>query len=121
MKALTEKEETIMKTLWLRGPMFVRELVETFPEPRPHFNTISTFVRILEEKGYLRHEKFGGTYRYEPTMTADEYGKSNIRTIMAKYFNNSLPSLVSALIKDEKISDNELNDIIERVKQGKES
>lgn len=121
MKALTEKEETIMKTFWQRGPMFVRELVETFPEPRPHFNTISTFVRILEEKGYLRHTKFGGSYRYEPTMTADEYGKSNIRTIMAKYFNNSLPSLVSALIKDEKISDNELNDIIERVKRGKES
>lgn len=117
MRTLTEKEEALMKLFWQRGPLFVKEIVEAYPEPRPHVNTISTFVRILESKGFLRHEQFGNTYRYRPTMSESDYGKSNLKEILSRYFNNSLPNLVSALVKNEKISDSELADIINRVKQ----
>lgn len=108
-----------MKMFWQRGPLFVKEIVESHPEPRPHVNTISTFVRILEEKGFLTHERFGNTYRYSPTMNESEYGKSNLKEILSRYFHNSLPNLVSALVKDEEISDSELTDIINRVKQSR--
>ncbi len=110
-----------MKMFWNRGPLFVKEIVEAHPEPRPHVNTISTFVRILEEKGFLRHEKLGNTYRYIPTMSEREYGKTNLKEILSRYFNNSLPSLVSALVSDEKISERELTDIITRVKQSRDT
>ncbi len=52
-QVLTEKEAPIMQMLWEHGPMFVREMVELYDEPRPHFNTVSTQVRILEEKGWV--------------------------------------------------------------------
>ena len=64
MKTLTAKEEEIMGFFWEKGPMFVKQLVELYEEPRPHFNTLSTIVRGLEDKGYLSHTAFGNTYQY---------------------------------------------------------
>ena len=61
MKTLTAKEEEIMGFFWEKGPMFVKQLVELYEEPRPHFNTLSTSVRGLHEKGYLSHTAFGNT------------------------------------------------------------
>ena len=63
MKTLTAKEEEIMGFFWEKGPMFVKQLVELYEEPRPHFNTLSTIVRGLEDKGYLSHTAFGNTYQ----------------------------------------------------------
>ena len=120
MKPLTEEEEALMRMFWKRGPLFVKEIVESLPSPRPHVNTVSTFVRILEEKGFLTHEQFGNTYRYIPIISESDYGKSNLKDILSKYFNNSFSSLVSALIKDEDISDSEISDIIDRVKQSRD-
>ena len=62
MKQLTEKEEELMNLFWERGPMFVREIVELYPDPKPHFNTISTFVRVLVQKGLVWHVQFGNSY-----------------------------------------------------------
>ena len=64
MKKLTNKEKEIMDLYWKHGPMFVRELQEHYAEPRPHFNTLSTIVRILEREGFLDHKQFGNTYQY---------------------------------------------------------
>ena len=52
---LSERELEIMSMLWQRGPLFVREMLDGYPDPKPHFNTVSTTVRILEDKGYVRH------------------------------------------------------------------
>ena len=65
---LTEKESEIMSMLWETGGMFVREMLERYPEPKPHVNTVSTTVRILEEKGYVGHEQVGGSYRYHALL-----------------------------------------------------
>ena len=59
MKMLTAKEEEIMGYFWEKGPLFVKQLLDFYDEPRPHFNTLSTIVRGLEEKGFLSHEVFG--------------------------------------------------------------
>ena len=62
MKRLTTKEREIMELYWQHGPMFVKELLEYYDEPRPHFNTLSTTVRILEKKGFLDHKQYGTSY-----------------------------------------------------------
>ena len=64
MKRLTAKEEEIMGWFWQKGPLFVKELLEYYEEPKPHFNTLSTIVRGLEEKGFLAHKNFGNSYQY---------------------------------------------------------
>jgi len=118
MKQLTDKEEELMRIFWERGPLYVRDIVESYPDPKPHFNTISTFVRLLEGKGYLTHIKTGNTYLYAPAVTRDEYSRSTLRSVVDRYFGSSIAGVVSALFKDEKLSDSEIRDLIEQVTAG---
>ncbi|MDD3541564.1 BlaI/MecI/CopY family transcriptional regulator, partial [Petrimonas mucosa] len=62
MMRLTEKEEEVMQILWDKGPLFVREILEVYPEPKPHYNTVSTVIRVLEEKNFVSHKAYGNTY-----------------------------------------------------------
>lgn len=116
-KKLTEKEAQIMSMLWERGPMFVREMLPLYDEPRPHFNTVSTTVRILEDKGYVGHEAVGGSHRYFAAARPEEFRERSLAQVVKSYFNNSYASAVSALVEEEKISVDELRRIIEMVEQ----
>ena len=93
----------------------MKQLVEMYPEPKPHFNTLSTYVRWLEEKGYLSHDVFGTTYRYFSIINEEEYRKGNLKSVVKKYFDNSYLSIVSSLIKDENISVDEVRKLLEEV------
>ena len=73
MKKLTRKEEEIMNLFWDKGAMFVKELLELYEEPKPHFNTLSTMVRTLEANGFLNHKAYGNSYQYFPVVTREEY------------------------------------------------
>lgn len=115
MEKLTRREEELMRRFWERGPMFVREIVESWPEPKPHFNTLSTMVRALEAKGYVAHESFGSTYRYYPTVSEAEFSALSLKGVISKYFENSYLGAVSALVEEEKISVDELKELIARI------
>lgn len=115
MKRLTNKEKEIMDLYWQHGPMFVRELLEHYAEPRPHFNTLSTMVRLLEKNGFLGHRQFGNTYQYYPLVSEKEYGRSSLAGVIRNYFDNSYLSAVSSFVKEEKISVDELKQLIEQI------
>ena len=115
MKKLTNKEKEIMELYWQHGPLFVRELQEHYAEPRPHFNTLSTMVRLLEKNGFLGHKQFGNTYQYYPLVTEKEYGRSSLAGVIRNYFDNSYLSAVSSFVKEEKISVDELKQLIEQI------
>lgn len=117
MKKLTIKEKQIMDMFWKHGPMFVRELLDHYPEPKPHFNTVSTQVRILESNGFLTHEAFGNSFRYAPAISEQEYGRSSMAGVIKNYFDNSYMSVVSAFVKEKKISVDELKDLIEQIEK----
>lgn len=113
---ITEKEEEILQLFWRHGPMCVRELVELYPEPRPHFNTISTFVRTLEKKGMVAHTETSGAYQYYAVAKMEDFRRKTFGNFIKNYFNNSYLGAVSSLIEDEKISPEELQKLIEMVK-----
>ena len=115
MKTLSAREEEIMGFFWEKGPLFVKEIVGLYEEPRPHFNTLSTFVRALEEKGYLSHRTFGNTYQYYAVVSRDEFKKKTLKSVICKYFNNSYLGVVSSLVKEEEISLSELKELIREV------
>lgn len=121
LKRLTPKEEEIMGCFWQYGPLFVRELLEKLPEPKPHFNTVSTFVRGLEAKGWLTHEQIGNSYRYVPAVDASEYRDRSLRGLVNRFFDRSYVSFVSSLVKEEKISTDELRELIERIESQKQN
>lgn len=117
MKRLTAKEEELMAYFWEKGPLFVRQLLEYYEEPKPHFNTLSTIVRGLEEKGFLTHNTFGNTYQYYAAVTEEEYSSGTLKNVVARYFNNSYLGVVSSLIREEEISVDELRQLINEVEQ----
>ena len=117
MKRLTTKEKVIMDLYWQHCPMFVRELQEYYDDPRPHFNTLSTLVRILEKKGFLDHKQFGTSYQYYPLVSEVDYGRSSLTGIIKDYFNDSYLSAVSSFVKEEKISVDELRELIEKIEK----
>ncbi|MDE5919777.1 MAG: BlaI/MecI/CopY family transcriptional regulator [Duncaniella sp.] len=116
-QVLTEKESVIMNMLWSRGPLFVREMLEAYPEPRPHFNTVATTVRILEEKGYVAHEVLGGSHRFYAVADKNDFRDRSLAEVIRNYFDNSYKSAVSALAEEEKISVDELREIIEIIEK----
>lgn len=118
MKKLTKKEEQIMAAFWEKGRMFVRELRELYPEPRPHFNTLSTQVRTLENEGFLGHTAYGSSYQYYPEVTKEEYSRFSLSGVVDKCFGNSYLGVVSTLVKEEKISVDELRELIDQIEKG---
>ena len=115
MQKLTNKEEELMLYFWERGAMFVKDIVALYDDPKPHFNTISTMVRTLEAKGFLDHEAFGNTYRYRPIISQEEFSKGVLGNVVNRYFENSYRQVVSALIEEEKISIEELQELIRKI------
>ncbi len=109
-----------MYCIWQHGPLFVREIVELMPQPKPHFNTVATFVRSLEAKGWLRHEQFGNAFRYAPAVDMEQYRDRSIKGIVGRLFNNSYLSFVTTLVKQEKISTEELRELIEKIENQQE-
>lgn len=116
MKKLTQKEEEILACFWIKGPMFVRELLDLQDEPKPHYNTLSTIVRTLEEKGYIGYKAYGNTYQYYALVSEDAYRKSTLSNVVDKYFGNSYTRVVSSLIEEEKLSIDELQELIRQIK-----
>lgn len=108
-----------MGLFWEKGPLFVKEMLAFYAEPRPHFNTLSTIVRGLEEKGYVAHKAFGNTYQYYPVVTREEFSKGTLKRVISKYFNNSYLGAVSSLVQEEDISLDELKALIKQVEERK--
>ncbi|MBD5374180.1 MAG: BlaI/MecI/CopY family transcriptional regulator [Bacteroides sp.] len=115
MKHLTAREEVLMNMFWDNGPMHVRDVLKLFPEPKPHFNTVSTFVRILENKDFLDHETVGNSHRYFAKVSRDDFKRGTLRDVITRYFDNSLKGMMSALVADENLSDDEIRDLIQVV------
>lgn len=112
MQKLTNKEEEIMKILWRLKKAFVKEIMEKIDGNKPHYNTLSTIVRNLQEKGYVDHEAFGNTHRYFPIVSKEQYRKKFVTASIADFYDNSYKILVSHFAKEEKISVEELREII---------
>lgn len=117
MKGLTSKEEEIMGFFWKKGPLFVKDILAFYDEPKPHFNTLSTIVRGLEEKGFLLHNAFGNTYQYYAAVSEEEFRKGTLKNVISKYFGNSYLSVVSSLVKEEDISLDDLKKLITEVEK----
>jgi predicted transcriptional regulator len=109
--ALTRAEEEVMQILWEIEKGMVHDLLEKFPEPKPAYNTVSTIVRILEQKGFVGHKAYGRTHEYFPVISKTAYTKSSFRGFMTNYFDNSYKSLASFFATEENLSIRELEEI----------
>ena len=119
MQKLTNKEEEIMQILWKLKKAFVKEVMAEISEDQPHYNTLSTIIRNLEEKGFVSHNAFGNTYQYFPVVKIEEYRKRFMNTAIDTYFDSSYKNMVSFFAKEEKISAEELREILAMIEKKK--
>ncbi|MBE0678063.1 MAG: BlaI/MecI/CopY family transcriptional regulator [Bacteroidales bacterium] len=117
MKELTRAEEEVMQILWRLKKGFIKEILEKFGEPRPAYSTVSTIIRILQEKGFVNYRVYGRTYQYFPVISKDDYRKSQMSNFVRNYFSNSYQKMVSFFAREDSITVNEMEEIMEMMKK----
>jgi predicted transcriptional regulator len=118
MEELTKVEERIMQQLWSLKKAFVKDIIEQLPDvPKPPYNTISSVIRILVAKGFVKFKAYGKTYEYSPAITKAEYRKARLKKIMSSYFGNSPASLVSHIVKEEHLTKDEMQQLKDLIEQ----
>jgi BlaI family penicillinase repressor len=112
MRELTRAEEQVMQVLWKIKKGFVKDVLEHFEDPKPAYNTVSTIIRILQDKGFVSHKAYGRTHEYYPLISKDEYSKSHLSSFVNDYFSNSFGKMVSFFAKEREISIKEMEEIM---------
>ena len=117
MATLTKAEEQVMQILWEKKEAFVKELLQSFPEPKPAYNTVSTIIRILEKKGFVGHRSFGKSHQYYPMVSRDKYRNERFSNLMHDYFNNSMKQVLSHFGKNGSLHIGEADEIIQLMEE----
>ncbi len=117
MEKLTNKEQEVMEYIWQLGPCAPKDVVAMYDDPKPHISTVSTMFQSLERKEYLTHEAKGRGYIYIPAVEQSEYGKGILQSFVDRYFGNSYMNVVSALVQEEKVTQEELTEFLEELKK----
>ena len=110
---LTPGEELLMNVLWRLDSGYMREIIEQYPDPKPHPNTISTFLKILVEKEFLTTQKEGRIFKYTVAIPFDDYRKYSLHIFLQEYFNNAAPELVKVLIDENLLKADDLQHFFE--------
>ena len=120
MKQLTKTEDQIMQVVWKLETVFIRDVIEELPDPKPHYNTIATIVKILVKKGFLKSELIGNTHRYSALITFEAYREKHLAGIKKNYFGNSLPNMIAYFAKGENLSEAEIKELVKVIKSKKQ-
>ncbi len=118
-KPLTKAEEEIMQAVWKLEHAFIKDIVDALPDPKPHYNTVSTIIKILGDKGFVAYESFGKSNRYYPLVKKDEYTRKTMKQFIKGYFEGSYANMLSFFAKEKDISIQELESLLKELKNDK--
>lgn len=119
MKSLTKAEEQVMQALWKLKKAFLRDILDAMPAPRPHQNTVATLLKILVEKKFAGINVLGRQHEYFPLISKEDYSRRTMKQIVKGYFEGSFSNVVSFLVKENNISIEELEKLLQQVKKQK--
>ncbi|WP_207422691.1 BlaI/MecI/CopY family transcriptional regulator [Desertivirga brevis] len=117
IKELTKAEEQVMRILWRLKEGIVKNIIEEMPEPKPAYNTVSTVIRVLETKGFVNHKVYGSSHIYYPLIAEKDYKTFAFDKIFSNYFNNSYKHLLSFLVDEKEISEDEIKELTQLVEK----
>lgn len=119
MKILTKAEEQVMQVVWKIKEGFIREIMDALPAPKPHQNTVATILKILTDKEFVGVKVFGRQHQYYPLVSKDAYSKATIKTLVKSYFGGSFSDAVSFMVKENNISIDDLETLLQQLKKSK--
>jgi BlaI family penicillinase repressor len=114
-KILTKSEEQVMQILWKLKQGFLKDILELSADPKPHSNTVATVLKILVEKGFVAYEVQGRNNLYRPSVSKEEYGQKSIPQVVKGYFEGSPAKLLSHFVSDNKLSKEEIDDLLAQI------
>ncbi|MDR2854477.1 MAG: BlaI/MecI/CopY family transcriptional regulator [Prevotellaceae bacterium] len=117
LEQLTPQEEQLMLYVWQQGKGFVKDFREMYAGSKPPYTTIATTMKKLEAKGYVAAKLYGNTYEYRPKIRQDRYKKAFLSDVVSNYFQNSYKEMVTFFAKEEKLSEKDLQEIIQLIKK----
>jgi BlaI family penicillinase repressor len=119
MQKLAKREEEMMQVLWRLERAFVKDIIAELAKPKPHYNSVSTIVRNLEEKGFVDHEALGNSFRYFPLISKETYQRQTLKDIVKHYFNDSYSNMLTFFAREEQISEADLQRIVHLIQSKK--
>ncbi|GAA3744818.1 BlaI/MecI/CopY family transcriptional regulator [Flavobacterium ginsengisoli] len=117
MIKLAKREEQIMQVFWDLNKAFIRDIIPLLPDPKPHYNSVATIVKILEEKGFLNRETIGNMHCFFPVIQREEYQQFALKDVVSQYFDNSYPRMLAFFAKEQKLTEKELDEIVNMIKK----
>lgn len=108
-----------MTIFWQHGSLFIRDLISFLPDPKPHYNTVATLVKFLEEKGFVEREPMANSFRYKVKISERQYRGNTISDVVSRYYDNSYASLVSQFVEEDKMNLDDLKALIKAIENGK--
>ena len=117
---LTKAEEEVMQLLWRHEPATVSQLLEKFEDKKPAHSTVSTIIRILEDKGFVDHEAFGRSYVYHSTVSKADYSRYSLKDTVMKYFQGSMENMLSFLVKEKEVDLETVENLLNEIKDEEE-
>lgn len=116
IQTLTKAEEQIMQYLWKIKKGFLKDVLDQFPEPKPHTNTVSTILKVLKDKNFVDFEVFGRQHEYFPMITQDQYSGKSMKSLVKNYFSGSYKNAVSFLVEENEMSIEDLEMLLNELK-----
>ena len=108
-----------MQVFWDLKKGFIRDVIPLLPDPKPHYNSVATMVKILKEKGFLDHETIGNMHYYFPVISRKDYQKFALKDVVSQYFDNSYPRMLAFFAKEQNLTEKQLNEIVNIIKKEK--
>lgn len=121
MEDLTAKEEEVMQILWDLERAMVRDIMTRLPNSDQPYTTVASIVRILEKKGFVSHKPYGKTHEYFPLISKTDYRRRKFKGLITQYFDNSIESVVSFLVKEEKLDPREMEELTRLITKNAEN
>jgi len=116
IQLLTKAEEQVMQYLWKIGKGFLKDILDEFPEPKPHTNTVSTILKLLKEKKFVEYNISGRQHEYFPLISKEQYSKKSISSLVKNYFLGSYTNAVSFLVENDELTVEDLEALLNELK-----
>jgi predicted transcriptional regulator len=116
MQKLAKREAQIMQALWELERGFVKDIIDLLPDPKPHYNSVSTMVKLLKDKGFVGFEKQGNAYCFYPIVSKEEYQKKAVGDVVEGFFDGSPMKLVNYFAKEQKLDAKDLERLLKMIK-----
>jgi len=117
MEKLTNQEEELMLIIFQQQKGYIKDFIQKMKEPTPPYTTVASIVKNIERKGYLKSVRYGNTYEYSPMIEESEYKSKFMSGVVENYFENSYKEMVSFFAENNKISAEELQEIIKLIEK----